>query len=227
MNIPQNLLDHRSEPDVRAVIEDIDQDHGRQSMRIGLALWIIHAAADDADDAAAADAADAADDAAADDAAADADAAADDDVDAADDADVDAADDADVADVDAADDADVADDRSPLLTKMLLEEPDMRNGLKLIQVPGRYGYSVTRVGWMRRVSGDEFELVNARTVTRTGDLRSLASLAQDGPKRDHRLSDMDEGVEEVHRLVIRRSRPASEASWLKHCPKPDDWRDEG
>jgi hypothetical protein len=37
---------------------------------------------------------------------------------------------------------------------------------------------------------------------------------------------MDEGVEEIHRLVIRRSRPASEATWIKHCPKPAGWIDE-
>jgi hypothetical protein len=225
MNTPQSLLDHRSEPDVRAVIEDMDLDQGRRPMRIGLALWIIHTDAVAATDAATADAATADDTTDTDaDAAADDGDVADSDTDAAA-ATADVAADDDTTDTDA---VAVADDdtRSSLLTKLILEEPDMRNGLKIIQVPGRYGYSVTRIGWMRRVSGDEFELVNARTITRTGEPRTLASLAHDGPKRDHGLSDMDEGVEEVHRLVIRRSRPASEAAWIKHCPKPGNWVDE-
>jgi hypothetical protein len=102
----------------------------------------------------------------------------------------------------------------------------MRNGLKIIQVPGRYGWSVTRICWMRRISGDEYEtLPGSRTIVRTGNQRTLASLASDGPKTDHTLSDPDGGTEEIHRLLIRRSLPANEKVWAKHCPRPKNWQD--
>lgn len=99
----------------------------------------------------------------------------------------------------------------------------MKNGLKVVQLPGRY-WSVTRVGWMRRVAGDEWELINACTIIRTGQSRTVASLADDGPLEDHRVSAPANGVEEVHRLVIRRSLQAADV-WLKHCPKPVNWVD--
>jgi len=216
------LYDHRSDPAVRSVLDDlVEEQTGRPPTRLGLALWIAaDAGADaDADDAAAgaaaADAADAdADDADAADAAAGAAAA-------------DAADaDADDADADDADDAD-ADAADARLTKYLTKEPDMRNGLKIIQVPGRYaGWAVTRVGWLRRISGDEWEMIGARTIIRTGSPRPLDSLAADGPRKDHRLTDPAVAPEEIHRLVIRRSLPASVEAWAKHCPRPQNWIDE-
>lgn len=110
------------------------------------------------------------------------------------------------------------------LRNLLTEEPDMRPGLKIVTLPGRYGYSVTRVGWLRRVSGDERELVNARTIIRTQAraIGGLDKLASSGPK-GYTLSDKTEGVEEIHRLLIRRSLPASETAWRKECPKPENW----
>lgn len=100
----------------------------------------------------------------------------------------------------------------------------MSPGLKIIQVPGRYGYSVTRVGWLRRVAGDEWELLpGARTIIRSGGIRTLSELAEDGPKKDHTLSTPAAGLEEIHRLVIRRSLPANTKAWGDHCPKPKGW----
>jgi hypothetical protein len=79
---------------------------------------------------------------------------------------------------------------------------------------------------MRRISGDEYEtLPGSRTIVRTGNQRTLASLASDGPKTDHTLSDPDGGTEEIHRLLIRRSLPANEKVWAKHCPRPKNWQD--
>lgn len=110
------------------------------------------------------------------------------------------------------------------LTSLLTKEPDMRNGLKIIQVPGRYGYSVTKIGWLRRVSGDEWEIMpGARTLVHTSGPRTLDSLASEGPGRDHQMSAPAAGPEEVHRLVIRRSLPASVDAWSKHCPRPSHW----
>jgi hypothetical protein len=102
----------------------------------------------------------------------------------------------------------------------------MSPGLKIFQVAGSYyGYGVTRVGWLRRVSGDEWEVLpGARTILRTGVPRPLDSLASDGPKKDHSLSDPSKGIEEIHRLTIRRSMPADLKAWAKHCPTPKGWQ---
>jgi hypothetical protein len=107
---------------------------------------------------------------------------------------------------------------------MLLEDLDMREGLKLIQLPGRYGYSVTLVGWLRRVAGDEYEMLPGHvSVVRTSGRRILDELAIDGPKDDHRCTPC-RGVEEVHRLIVRRPKPADEKAWAAYVKKPEDWR---
>lgn len=99
----------------------------------------------------------------------------------------------------------------------------MTEGLKLIQVPGRYYYAVTRVGWLRRIAGDEYELVNAVTVLRTSGMRRLDELASEGPKKDHRVSEHAKAPEELHRFGLRRCFSANEKVWREHCPKPKDW----
>lgn len=103
----------------------------------------------------------------------------------------------------------------------------MRNGLKILQVPGRYGYSVTVVGWLRRVVGDEMELLNACTVARTGNYRmdGLQKLASDGPKKGYDVTEPAKMVEDIHRLVIRRSINADPEKWPQ-SPKPKGWVDE-
>ena len=97
----------------------------------------------------------------------------------------------------------------------------MREGLLLIQVPGRY-WGVTRVGWARRVEGDEYEFRGV-TVLRTGAVRTLASLAAEGPKKDHNVSAPDETSELLHRFSPRRVLLANPEKWAKHCPKPEGW----
>lgn len=102
----------------------------------------------------------------------------------------------------------------------LLEEPDMCEGLKLLQVPGRYGYAVTIVGRLRRVAGDEYVIEpGARTVVRTSGARTLAELAADGPGRDHRLLPPTKVEEEIHRLTVRRALVASEEAWGKEVER--------
>ncbi len=57
MQPPDELLDNRSDPDARMVLEDFERSHGWMPTRLGLALSFLHAAAAaDADAAAAADA---------------------------------------------------------------------------------------------------------------------------------------------------------------------------
>lgn len=98
---------------------------------------------------------------------------------------------------------------------------DMREGLLLIQVPGRY-WGVTRVGWARRVEGDEWEWRGV-TVVRTGAVRTLASLAFEGPMEDHDVTPMDETTELLHRFSPRRVLLANPEVWGKPCPKPEGW----
>jgi hypothetical protein len=104
----------------------------------------------------------------------------------------------------------------------------MRNGLKVFQVPGRYGYSVTLVGWVRRISGDEFEALNACTVARTGNYRmdGLQKLASDGPKKAYDVTEPAKMPEELHRLLLRRVLPANVEAWKAHCPRPTGWTEE-
>lgn len=114
----------------------------------------------------------------------------------------------------AADDA--ADADASALNQILHGDIDMTPGLKLLQLPGRY-YSVTRVG------GDEYLLLGAVTVRRTSGTRYLDALAADGPKKDHAVSSPDKMPEEIHRLLIRRCKPASEEAWREACPRPTGW----
>jgi hypothetical protein len=222
---PNELVDHRSDPHAREVLSDWCEDRGWRPTKLGVAIDADaddDAAADDDDDAAADDDDDddAADAAAADDADDDDDAAA-----AAADAD-DADDDDDDADDAADDDADDDADDIQGINKWLREEMDMRDGLKIIRLPGGYyGRSVTRVGWVRRVGGDEYLLLpGSRSIWRTGGERTtLDRLASHGPGDNHQMTAPQVGEEEINRLLTRRALPADEHVWAPHCPKPKDW----
>ena len=105
----------------------------------------------------------------------------------------------------------------------------MKEGLKIMQFAGgRYGWNVTRVGWLKRIAGDEYQLLGGRTIWRKiGNYNAggLTNLANDGLGREYDISAADKFGEDVHRLLIRRSLPANEKAWAEHCPKPKDWRD--
>lgn len=108
----------------------------------------------------------------------------------------------------------------------------MHDGLKIIQLPGNYyGRGVTLIGWMRRISGDEWELMpGARVIWRkSGDFNhgGLDNLAANGLGKDYDASEPAKGAEHINRLLIRRARPADEKAWVKHCPKPKGWVDRG
>ncbi len=101
----------------------------------------------------------------------------------------------------------------------------MHDGLKIITLPGGYyGRSITRVGWLRRVGGDEWELLGGRTIVRTESPRvgGLEILASSGPK-GYKLGEASKTVEHIHRLIIRRSIVADPKVWNKDCPQPKDW----
>jgi hypothetical protein len=195
------LYDHRSEPDARSVLEDLQLEEGARSTRLGLALWFIHAVGGDVVVGVVASVVggDAGDDA----------------------ADDDAGDAADAVGGDGGRDADAWRN----ITSLINKEPDMKDGLKIIRVTGAYyGYAVTKIAWIRRIVGDEWEMMpGARTIIRTGSPRTLDSLAAHGPRKDHTLTDPAIGSEELNRLMIRRSLPADEIAWGDLCPRPVGW----
>jgi len=201
------MLDRRSEPDARAVMEDEYLDRGLPVTRLGVAIDIIA-------DICGTDAADAVD-------AVGVGVGVDNDVD-------DVFDDNNAAYIGASDaDADAnAVDIRRIVFVWLTGGLSMENGLKVVMLAGAYGYSVTRVGWLRRVSGDEWLLeAGARTVIRTGERRGLEHLAIEGPDSGYHLLAPGGAAEHIHRLLIRRALPANEAAWIEHCPKPRDWNE--
>lgn len=108
----------------------------------------------------------------------------------------------------------------------------MRPGLKIIQIQVTSWRAITFVGWLRRVSGDEYELMpGARIVTRksgkSADWNGVDDLAANGPGAKYQLAPAMQAPEELHRLGnIRRSKPANEGAWAKHCPRPKNWVDD-
>lgn len=101
----------------------------------------------------------------------------------------------------------------------------MRPGLKVIQIAGRYGYSVTIVGYIRRVGGDEWEVLAGHvSVARTSGSRNIDELANDGPMDDHQCSRTARSEEEVNRLLLRRCKPANAEKWPM-VKMPTDWKD--
>lgn len=219
------LVQHRGDPAVRLVLSDHELlSRGRKSralMGMGLlntdaaGVATTNAATNAAGASAYATAAAAATDTAATDTA------------DADDAATDAADAAAVAAVAATADADAA------FSRMLAKEIDMREGLKLIKLPGYYG--PVRVGWLRRIDGDNYELLPGSVlVIRTSGSRALAELAADGPVdrsgehtnrpvQDHKLTDKAGTAHDVNEFRVWQAIDCGDA-WREFVPQPKEWR---
>lgn len=145
----------------------------------------------------------------------------------------DAADDA----TDATDTADAAyttaDAAAAAFSRMLAKEIDMREGLKLIKLPGYYG--PVRVGWLRRIDGDNYELLPGSVlVIRTSGSRALAELAADGPVdrsgehtnrpvQDHKLTDKAGTAHDVNEFRVWQAIDCGDA-WREFVPQPKEWR---
>ena len=189
------------------VLEDWHRDRGHKVTRIGLALQFVGDAADEADVGVGVDGVDA-----------DADVGV---VGVDADADVGVvggvADDA--VDVD---DVDVDDVDRSILTDMLHGEIDMRDGLKIIQLTGTRYWAVTKIGYIRCVGGDEYEILPGASVLRCkGKKRGLESLAADGPGVDYELLyKPSKTVEEINRLLVRRCLVADEMAWQEYIKAP-------
>jgi hypothetical protein len=111
---------------------------------------------------------------------------------------------------------------------VLTSEEDMREGLTIVQTFTRYGYAITRVGWLRRDRGDEWSLHQARTMLRTDGMRweanGLDAAASAGPGKRYTLTEPAKLPIEFHRLTLPPTRPCDEKAWAKHCPRPEDWK---
>jgi hypothetical protein len=97
---------------------------------------------------------------------------------------------------------------------------DMEEGLKVVSVISGYVPYVF-VGWLRRIDGDEYELVNARVIRRFGDGYSIAELALKGPKLGPGATQLlPPATETVHRLMMSRCIAANVEAWKAACPAP-------
>ena len=98
----------------------------------------------------------------------------------------------------------------------------MREGLVLIKTPGYYG-GPTRIGWLRRIAGDRYELLpGLRSVSRTSGSRDLSDIASDGPGKDHKLGAPSKVGESINALGVWRCFHADPAKWPE-CPQPKEW----
>lgn len=190
------LYNHRSEPDVRAVLEDYERSAFDQSTTARLGVLIADATTD---------------------------------------ADANATNnDADATDTDATTDTDTnatlidADEIGTLFKFKHFEDPQMEHGLCLVQIPLSYYRNLTIIGWARRKRGDEWELVpGARVITRKRGNYSFTGfddLASNGPNNDYTCHPPMRQVETLHRLMIRRCKPADVKAWAEECPTPKNWR---
>lgn len=99
----------------------------------------------------------------------------------------------------------------------------MREGLKLIKFPGYYG--PVYIGWLRRIGGDQYELVpGCRWITRLSGNRDCLALADDGPLDDHKIHPASKkATPDVNEFRVWQAWNVDEEKWLPHCPKPKDW----
>ena len=190
--IPAELLARRSEPEARAVLEDWLTERGRKVCSV---LPLIGRLEEYADAYAYADA----------DADADAYAYADADADA----------DAYDAYADAYADADASRAQKQLINS-LKHGDEMREGLTILFSTGTY-FSSCRMGWLRPVNGDEWEILSARNVRRTASngIIALATCAAEKGLGGHELGEVDPEPEDVHRLHCLKSIRVAEKDWPK------------
>ncbi len=86
---------------------------------------------------------------------------------------------------------------------------------------------VLRLGWVRRIQGDEYEAINMVTPLRNGDYETLfADLAIDGPPKKWKFSRPMPRPSPLNRFHILGPISLDPDQWAKVCPRPKDWRDE-
>ena len=104
----------------------------------------------------------------------------------------------------------------------------MREGLTVLVSQGTY-YGLVRVGWLRRVDGDEWELVGARVMVRASGWRTadgyvaLSDAAAKGPGSAWTLLPASVEPEPVWRGHMLRPIVANPEAWKSQVPRPKGW----
>jgi hypothetical protein len=223
---PLYLLDNRSDPDVRTVLDDWYRTRGVPIPPLGVVMYAVELVGDNYDggDGAAYDAADPS--------------LFEDGIEDGNEPDavtVGSVDDAMAStsfdDVSGFIDDDISDagDCDDVLGFNLFQSVDfdmLHDGIYLLRLRGGwYGRGIPVIGWLRRVGGDWWQLLpGARVVARRDDdMTSIAVLAGSGPTSSHVMRDPSTAVEIVNALGILRIFIADEAAWSKDCPRPAGW----
>jgi hypothetical protein len=98
----------------------------------------------------------------------------------------------------------------------------VKPGLYLFATPSG-GRAVLRVGWIRRVDGDEYEVVGQRTPKR-GEYNTMPSdAAAKGPPRAWTFTDAHPTPCPLTRYHIHHPWPCDERAWATVCPRPEGW----
>jgi len=104
----------------------------------------------------------------------------------------------------------------------------MKTGLTILVSQGSY-YALIRIGRLRRVEGDEWELVGARVMVRATGWRTadgyvaLSEAAAQGPGKAWTLLPASVEPEPVWRGHMLRPIVADAQAWAKECPTPEGW----
>ena len=101
----------------------------------------------------------------------------------------------------------------------------MRNGFYLWAQPSG-GVVVLRLGWIRRIGGDEYEALHLVTPKRGGDYETmLADVAIDGPPKKWAFTRALPRPSPLNRFHILGPVSLDPKQWAKVCPRPDGWDD--
>jgi hypothetical protein len=99
----------------------------------------------------------------------------------------------------------------------------MKEGLYVWSQPSG-GVVVLRIGWIRRVEGDEYEAQHMVTPKRNGDYSvMLADLAIDGPTKKWDYTRPLPRPSPLNRFHIFGPVSLEPSQWSEICPKPKGW----
>ena len=103
-----------------------------------------------------------------------------------------------------------------LINSIKNSEDEMTQGLAILFSTGTY-FSSCRIGWLRQVTGDEWEIDSARNVRRTAS-NGIMALAQCKAAKGlggHEMGEVDTEPESVHRLHMLKAIRVPRADWPK------------
>jgi len=102
----------------------------------------------------------------------------------------------------------------------------MKNGFYIWSQLSGGSVAVLRVGWIRRVEGDEYEALNMVTPQRKGDYETMFSdLAIDGPPKKWSFTRPIPGACPLNRFQIQGPVPLNPEQWAKISPRPEEWKE--